>query len=181
MGFGNSKRMDLVKDLMKDEKKKKLAKKKAMARSSSASSMSSRHSTRSGSTNGSSTGADDPFHIRRVMKVQRLWDKVVRNNEPVPIGETFLKKILAEEPTEEQSKVLVETLDLLIGMLGPDMDEEDVEEAAASLDHQCIPAAALGEVFADIMNDLLDKTLSEKEMVVLDSSMGMVLRDMLGA
>ena len=173
--------MDMVKDLMKDDKKKKERKgRSAMQRTASASTLASRQSTRSTrstATTGSSMGADDPFHIKRVMKIQRVWEKVKASADPLTVGKGFLEKILPDN-TEEQCKSVVEQLDCIVYLLGPDMDDDDIEDCADSLDHVGIPAAALGETFTDSVNTLLGGSLSEKEMEVMNNSMGMVLRDM---
>ena len=182
MGFGNSKRMDLVKDLLKEEKKKKAAlkKKKAMGRSSSASSMSSsRNSALSLSTSNSSTaGSDDPFHAKRVMKVGKMWDKAKQGSDPVALGQGFLEQILPMSHSEEQCKVLVETIDWLINVMGPDLDDEELEEASTKLAEGGIPAAALGKAFATCMNTLLGGDLSQKDIDTMDNSIGMLLRTM---
>ena len=176
--------MDLVKDLLQEEKKKKAAlkKKKAMStRSSSATSMSSssRHSVRSSSTSNSSTiGSDDPFHAKRVMKVGKLWDKAKRGSDPVALGQAFLEQVLPKSHNEEQCKVLVETIDWLINMMGPDLDEDELEEASTKFADEGIPAAALGDAFAPCMNTLLGGDLSQKDIDTVDNSIGMLLRAM---
>lgn len=174
--------MDLVKDLLKEEKKKKAAskKKKAVGRSSSASTMSSsRHSARSLPTSNSSTvGSDDPFHAKRVMKVGKMWDKAKQGSNPVALGQAFLEQVLPKSHSEEQCKVLVETIDWLINMMGPHLDDEELEEASTKFTEEGIPAAALGEAFATCMNRLLGGDLSQKDIDTMDNSIGVLLRTM---
>ena len=180
MGFGNSKRMDLVKDLLQEEKKKKaLKKKRDMDRSSSSHSMASRSSMRSHSTSSSTTmTSDDPFHAKRLMKVEKLWDKAKRGSDPVAMGQTFLNQVLSKSPSDEQCKVVVETMDWLISLLGPDMDDEEVEEACATLTHEGIPPAALGKAYASCINKLLGGELPQKDIDTMNNSIGSVLRNM---
>lgn len=183
MGFGNAKRMDLVKDLMKGEgKKKKLAtrKKQKMDRSSSSRSVNSRQSALSYSTNGSSTfGARDPFHAKRVLKVQRFWEEVKQSNDPVAIGEAFLQKVLPGTYTEKQCTVLAETLDSIIYLMSPDMDDDELEESSDVLEHEGIPSIALGDVFADCIDALLDGDLTQKDQDAVNDSVGMLLKERL--
>lgn len=188
MGFGNSKRMDLVKDLLKDEKKKKNERRK-VSRSLSAysgmndschSKQSQKSSSSRRSASSSASVSEDPFHAKRIVKIQKLWEKakVACENDPMALGGVFLKRVLpTDDDVTNKCPQVVEGLDCLIYMLGPDMDKEDVDELAPSFDG--IPTAALGDAFAECMNTCLDKTLSDKDLQILDSAIGMVLRDML--
>ena len=170
--------MDLAKGLMKDDKKNKKEKKeRSFKRTASTNTLGSRQSVRSTGTTGSSMGADDPFHIKRVMKIQKIWEQVKVSADAVAVGKGFLEKVLPDH-TEEQCKAVVEQLDCIIYLLGPDMDDDDMEDCADNLEHNGIPAAALGETFSESVNALLDGKLTEKELEVLNNSMGAVLRDM---
>lgn len=173
--------MDLVKDLMKDEKKRKagLRKKKAAMDGSCSSLSYSKHSLRSINTSDSSTiGANDPFHAKRVMKVVNLWEKVKRASNPISLGEAFMKQVSPKSWNEEQCLVVVETIDCLIHLMGPDMDEDELEEASTKLEQGGVPLETLGEVFATCMNSLLGGELSQKEIDIMDASIGMILRNM---
>lgn len=174
MGFGNAKRMDLVKKLMKEEKKK--AKDRSLSRTGSSYSVDSRRSMRSSSTGGSS---DDPFRCKRVIKIQKFWEMAKGSNDPAALGEAFLNHVMPESPDKTKCQTLVETLDCIIYLLGPDMDQEDLAEFSSSF--QGIPTAALADAFGDCLNACLGGTLTAKDTEVVDNAMGMVLRDMIAS
>lgn len=187
MKFDNSKRMAMVKDLIKDDQKKKSKSKQSGERrgslggsnrslvSASSHSRSSVSSMRSITSQCSSIGADDPFHIKRVMKVQKMWNMLKDEQGAETLGAIFLQLCDDDTPKETSCLVLVETLDYLIHVLSPDMEEDDLLHVTVSLQNENIDVNQLANVLVQAVEAGLDEPLSKREKELWENTVGETL------
>lgn len=154
--------MDLVQGLLKEEKQKKreLKKKKSSKSMGSSSSHGTRselgmsgHSRGSVTVGSASSGSydelhKDPLHCKNIMKLQKSWESLKKKMNASDIGETIVTSMVEVDPSSRQAMkieslpsekgqevgaTIVESIDCIIFVLGPDFDQDDVADSVKQL------------------------------------------------
>ena len=175
MVFNNSKRMDLVQDMLKEEKKKKgeLKKKKSSKNLSLSLSGHSKGSVTTSSYSYSSTSSDEmrknPLHCKNIMKLNKSWEVVKKKVDPQVLGNTIVTRLVQADPSSsmkverchEIGATIVEALDCMIFLLGPDFDEDDAADSIERLHEKGVAleglAKSLPQAIIECMPDMAEK------------------------
>ena len=199
MGFGNAKRMELAKAILRQPKKTKKKTRQgkssvgSKASAAETTSSASKHSTASplhpteppqlaSRVDESFSCIVNTLDCKHTLRVQEIWEEVKRKigNDTLATQLMFRARALSGKHRNismefssdyaHQCKVLIESLDSIIQLLGPDMDEDDTGYHTWRLVHKGISVEAITQVLPDCLNAMFEGTLTENDIESFNST-----------